>query len=111
MMQVRHFLLTADGAIQQIATETAAAVAAGSSALPDLAATRARYLQVVVDQTDDSNTIQVRTSGALVGFDQEGRINLTQVGKDREHSFSSFEHDTCIQLALSGLVDSDIVIH
>mgnify|MGYP000215173493 CR=1 FL=1 len=110
-MQIRHFLLTNDGAIEQIPAAQAAAVAAGRGTLPQFAASHARYLQVIVDDAAESNTIQVRTAGALVGFDASGRINLAETGQQEENSFSSFEHDTCVQLALDGLVESDIVTH
>ncbi len=109
MTQIRHFLLRADGAIELIPSERAAAVAAGVSTLPEFAAQRAHYLQVIVDEPAEDNSIQVRTAGALVGFDAEGRINTDEI--DVSDQIGSFEHDTCVQLALDGVVESDIVRH
>lgn len=109
MTQVRHFLLTADGAIEQITPERAAAVAAGQSTLPEFAAQRMNYLQVIVDDPTEDNSIRVLTASAIVGFDAEGRINTDdiQIADDMD----SFVHDTCVQLALDGVVESDIVHH
>ncbi len=109
MTQVRHFLLSADGAIEQISPERAAAVAAGVSTLPEFAAQRAHYLQVIVDEPAEDDSIQVRTAGALVVFDAEGRINAEDI--DTTDAIGRFEHDTCVQLALHGVVKSDIVLH
>jgi hypothetical protein len=109
MTQIRHFLLSVDGAIEQISPERAAAIAAGLSTLPNYAAQRAHYLQVIVDEPNDDNSIQVRTAGALVCFDKEGRINTDEI--DASDPIGRFEHDTCVQLALDGVVESDIVHH
>ncbi len=109
MSQIRHFLLSADGDIEQIPSERAAAVAAGLSTLPEFAAQRAHYLQVIVDEPAEDNSIQVRTAGALVAFDAEGRINADDI--DVANQIGRFEHDTCVQLALDGVVESDIIRH
>ncbi|ORE88427.1 hypothetical protein ATO7_01090 [Oceanococcus atlanticus] len=110
MTQIRHFLLSADGVIEQISSENAALVAAGQGRLPNFAAQRAHYLQVIVDDpNDEDNSIQVRTAGALVGFDAEGRIKSDDI--DVSDDIGSFEHDTCVQLALDGVVASDIIHH
>lgn len=110
MTQIRHFLLRDDGAIEQIPSERAAAVAAGLSALPEFAAQCAHYLQVVVDdEANDDNSIQVRTAGALIRFDASGRIQTEEI--DVSEQIGTFEHDTCVQLALDGVIESDIVHH
>lgn len=110
MTQIRHFLLSDDGVIEQISSENAASVAAGQGRLPDFAAQRAHYLQVIVDDpNDEDNSISVRTAGALVGFDAEGRILSDEIEVDQ--TIGSFEHDTCVQLALDGVIASDIVHH
>ena len=109
MTQIRHFLLSENGDIELIPSERAAAVASGVSTLPSFAAQRAHYLQVVVDDPAEDNSIQVRTAGALVGFDAEGRIKTDDI--DVSDEIGSFEHDTCVQLALDGVVESDIVQH
>lgn len=110
MTQIRHFLLTADGVIEQISSESAAAVAAGQDRLPSFAAQQAHYLQVIVDDpNEEDNSISVRTAGALVGFDADGRLLSDEIVVDE--NIGSFEHDTCVQLALEGVVESDIVHH
>ena len=110
MTQIRHFLLSADGDIEQISSENAASVAAGLGRLPKFAASQAHYLQVIVDDpNDEDRSIQVRTAGALVGFDAEGRILSDEISVDE--NIGRFEHDTCVQLALDGVVASDIIHH
>lgn len=111
MTQISHFLLTNDGAIEQIPTDKAAAVASGEGALPEFAQAKLRYLQVVVDENKVEENVQVRTAGALLDFDDQGRIADAGVALGVDDGITSFEHDTCVQLALDGVVESDIIHH
>ncbi|WP_353253153.1 hypothetical protein [Salinisphaera sp. PC39] len=102
-MTVRHFLLTHDDSIEEFSEEEAARVASGDTPLPRFADKRLRYLQVSVEQADESGQIQVRTVGAVVGFDEEGRLQEAAAPED-ETEFTSFEHDACVQFALKDTV-------
>lgn len=109
-MQVKHYLLTGSGEIQEFTLDQALHVTLGQRTLPELAGLEARYLQVLVEEPDESNTLHVKTVGSHVRFDDEGRLSEA----DRlfgERSLSRFEHDTCIQLALRDTLDDATVNH
>lgn len=96
--QIRHFVLTTDGKIREFSSEEAAAIAAGSSLLPEFADRRLRYLQVTWD-TEGNSGLQVQTAGAAIRFDGEGRL-AEAVPPGDDDRISRFEHDTCVQWAL-----------
>jgi len=109
-MQVKHYLLTGNGDIQEFTLDQALHVALRHCPMPEYAGLEARYLQVVVEDPDESNTLHVKTVGAHVRFDAQGR--LSDAGElFGERSLSSFEHDTCVQLALQGTLDEPEAIH
>lgn len=100
-MSTRHFLLTHDGSIEEFTEDEASAVAEGKRDLPRFADKRLRYVQVAFDDAaNDDGEIHVRTLGAIVSFDEEGR--LLEAGRvDAESdTLSEFEHDACVQYAL-----------
>lgn len=98
-MAIKHYLLSKDGSIQEFSSEEAARVADGFSTLPQYADTRARYVQVLFEAPEDTSDIRVRTAGAYLQFDHQGRLTETSEHDD-ETTLSRFEHDTCVQLAL-----------
>ena len=109
-MQIKHYLLTGNGEIQEFTLDQAIHVALGRQSLPEYAGLEARYLQVVVEEPDDNNTLHVKTLGAHVRFDAHGR--LSDSGElFGERSLSSFEHDTCVQLALQEQLSDAALIH
>lgn len=103
-MTIRHFLLTHDGSIEEFSEEDAVRVAMGDTPLPRFADKRLRYLQVAVEEPDESGQIQVRTMGAVIGFDGEGRLREAGVPDDEAETVSYFEHDACVQFALKDTV-------
>lgn len=103
-MAIRHFLLTHEGSIEEISEEEAVRVASGNASLPRFADKRLRYLQVAVEEPDDNGQIQVRTLGAVVGFDAEGRLHEAAMPTGEAETVSYFEHDACVQFALKDSV-------
>ena len=53
--------------------------------------------------------LQVRTAGAYISFDPQGR--LSEAGAPDDGAISSFEHDTCVQLALRDTLPEYIIHH
>lgn len=103
-MAIRHFLLTHEGSIEEFSEEEAVRVATGDASLPRFADKRLRYLQVAVEEPDESGQIQVRTLGAVIGFDGQGRLREAGVPGDEAETVSHFEHDACVQFALKDTV-------
>ncbi len=100
-MGIRHFILTNDGRIEEFSEDEAAEVANGSSVLSQFADSRLRYVQVAYDEeTDSSGELKVRTMGAVITFDEEGRINGAGSPNKKSEALSRFEHDACVQYAL-----------
>jgi len=97
--QIRHFVLTGKGDVQEFSAEQAALVASGAHCLPQFADTRIRYLQVVVDSDADRDQIRVKTAGASIAFDADGKVTKTGPTED-DGSISRFEHETVVQWAL-----------
>ena len=105
-MQVKHFILTEDGRIEEYSSEQAMGVASGQTTLPDFADSTQRYLQVQWDDDSlDSGEIKVTTAGAMIHFDQEGCLASAAVPDEDEESISRFEFDTCVQLALEDTIE------
>lgn len=96
--QTRHFILTPEGGLREFSAEQAASVAAGANVLPEFADQRLRYVQVTVTEPN-SREIQVRTAGACVRFDAEGRM-AEALPPSKDEAISSFEHDAVIQWML-----------
>lgn len=100
-MGIRHFILTNDGRIEEFSELEAARVASGDSVLSQFADSRLRYVQVSYDEeTDASGELKVRTMGAVINFDEDGRINGAGSPSDKSEALSRFEHDACVQFAL-----------
>lgn len=100
-MSVHHFLLTQDGAIEEFTEEEASAVAEGKRDLPRFAEKRLRYVQVAYeDQANDDGEIHVRTVGAILSFDAEGRLKEAGSADNEQDRLDAFEHDACVQYAL-----------
>ncbi len=100
-MSVRHFLLSHDGCMQEFSESEAAAVAEGERDLPEYADRRLRYVQVAFeDQANEDGEIHVRTLGAIVCFDADGRVREAGSAEDERDTLDSFEHDACVQYAL-----------
>ena len=106
IMQIKHFILTNDGRIEEYSSEKALLVASGQTTLPDFASTTQRYLQVQWDDDSlDSGEIKVTTAGARIAFDQEGRLISAGAPDEGEDAISRFEFDTCVQLALQETIE------
>lgn len=100
-MSVRHFLLTDDGAMEEFTEDEASAVAEGKQDLPRFADQQLRYVQVAFDdKANEEGEIQVRTLGAIVKFDDEGRLAEANQTRDAQDELNEFEHDACVQFAL-----------
>ncbi len=95
---VRHFVLTGDGRIREFSAEQAAKVAAGARLVPELADSKARYLQLTLDDEADAE-IRVQSSGAAIRFDSEGRLQEAGPAQP-EDQITGFEHDAVIQWVL-----------
>ena len=100
-MGIRHFILTNDGRIEEFSENEASKVASGDSVLEQFADLRLRYVQVAYDEeTDSSGELKVRTMGAVINFDGEGRISGAGSPSNKSEALSRFEHDACVQFAL-----------
>lgn len=95
---VRHFVLTGDGRIRELPPEQAALVAAGAGRMPEFAAKRVRYLQLILDE-DSGIEIRIQSAGASIRFDHDGRL-LEAGPAAPEEQISGFEHDAVIQWVL-----------
>jgi hypothetical protein len=94
---IKHFLI-AEGDIREFSHEQAARIAMGSTCLPEYAQKKLPYLQVSLDEVEQG--LRVQTSGAMIAFDDQGRM-ASALPPDSQELLSSFEHDTCVQLALN----------
>lgn len=103
-MTIRHFLLTNEGSIEEFSAEEASRVASGDVSLPRFADKRLRYLQVAVEEAGEGGRVQVRTLGAVIGFDAEGRLREAGAPDGEEDTLSYFEHDACVQFVLRDAV-------
>lgn len=111
-MQIKHFILSEDGKIEEYSSEQAMSVANGQVALPSFAGTTQRYLQVQFDEdTNEKGELVVTTAGALVEFDKEGRLSGAAAPDEDENPITRFEFDTCVQLALEGTVEEYRPVH
>lgn len=100
-MAIRHFILTNDGKIEEFSEHDASRVANGTFLLTRFADSRMRYVQVAYDETSDSDgELRVRTMGAVISFDGEGRIESAGSPGNEDEALSRFEHDACVQFAL-----------
>lgn len=112
-MQIKHFILTDDGRIEEYSSEQAMSVANGQVAIPSFAGTTQRYLQVQFDeeQTSAKGELVVTTAGALVHFDKDGKLTGAGAPDEDENPITRFEFDTCVQLALQGTVEEIRDVH
>lgn len=100
-MSIRHFLLTDNSTMEEFSEDDASAVANGQQDIPRFADQRLRYVQVAFDdQANEEGEIQVKTLGAVVCFDEDGRLSTADETHDAQDELSEFEHDACIQFAL-----------
>lgn len=100
-MQIKHFVLSDDGHIREFSSERAFKVANRMDAVPELADTHVRYVQVQFDELSQDEPVQVVTAGAMVHFDAEGRVQEVGAVEPGKMPITEFEQETCIQLALS----------
>lgn len=111
-MPTRHFLLTQDNAIEEFTDEQASRVADGTDTLPRFADKRLRYVQVDFDDTADSDgELNVRTLGAIISFDDEGRMLRAGSLEDEADELSHFEHDACVQFALKETIPESYALN
>lgn len=111
MLHVSHFLFTPEGGIEVVPSDVAPDVASGEKPMPEYADNALRYLQVIVDHEGSKAEVQVRTAGALVHFDQEGRVKEAGIAMGEKEGITRFEHDTAVQIALDSLFDSQTSLH
>lgn len=101
-MPTRHFLLTHDNVIEEFSEEQASRVAEGMTTLPQFADKRLRYVQVdIADAIDNDGELRVRTLGAVITFDDNGRMVHADGAESETDELSHFEHDACVQFALN----------
>ena len=105
----RHFVLTGDGTIREFTPDEAVQIATGADRLPEFADAHLRYLQVSWS-ADNEDELRVRTAGAAIRFDSEGRIIEINASEDGQ-AISRFEHDTCVQWALRELIPASLVLN
>lgn len=87
--------------MEEFSEEEASRVADGSSSLPRFADAQLRYVQVAYDEeADGDGEIKVRTLGAVIRFDRNGRLCGAGSPESESESLSHFEHDACVQFAL-----------
>ena len=112
-MEAKHFILKADGEIVEYAPETAADIAAGNRAVPEYADRELPYLQVWVDDEINDNELQVRTAGAVIRFNEEGRFAEAEAPDEEiaEDQNMRFAHDTCVQLAVRTRYPEAFTVH
>jgi hypothetical protein len=111
-MSVRHFLLTQDDAVEEFTAAEAAAVAEGRQDLPRFADKRLRYVQVDFDDTaNEEGEIHVRTLGAIVRFDTDGRLAEADRADQGDDALSAFEHDACVQFALRDTIGQSYALN
>lgn len=111
-MSVRHFLLTDDGTMEEFTDAEANAVVEGAQELPRYADQQLRYVQVSFDdQANDQGEIQVKTLGAIVGFDDVGRLARADQTRDAQDELNEFEHDACVQYALRNILSQSYVLN
>ncbi len=108
-MQIRHFVLTAEGNIREFSTEQAALIAAGANKLPEFADQRVRYLQITLQDATE-NELKIQTAGASIRFDADGRMAEAGPPTDNEN-ISRFEHDACVQWALKDIPATSVTFH
>lgn len=100
-MSVRHFLLSNEGAMEEFSEDEASAVVEGRQDMPRYADQQLRYVQVSFDdQANEQGEIQVKTMGAIIKFDEAGRLAEADQARDAQDELNEFEHDACIQFAL-----------
>ncbi|MGH8530202.1 MAG: hypothetical protein ACRETN_10275 [Nevskiales bacterium] len=109
-MDTRHFLLTNDGNIRVYSNEEAQRIALGLNRLPEFADSWVRYLQVQIDETQTGDAVKIATAAASIHFDNDGRLHKAGAPAEHGQKVTEFEHETCVQLALSGL-DARPAIH
>jgi hypothetical protein len=108
-MNIRHFVVSPEGSIREFSPEQAALIAAGLDRLPEFAGSRVRYLQVSVDDANESE-YKIRTAGAAICFDAEGRV-VEAAPPTEQEILSRFEHDACVQWALKDLPTPPLTFH
>lgn len=100
-MSTHHFLLTQEGSIEEFSEAEASEVAEGKRDLPQFAEKRLRYVQVAYeDQANENGEIHVKTMGAIVSFDDAGRLREAGSADNEHDKLDAFEHDACVQYAL-----------
>lgn len=100
--EIRHYVLTPDGAIREFSADEAALIAAGANRVPEFADSDMRYLQVSWEPETEQD-LEIQTAGAAIHFDGDGRMVEARPTTEEE-TISRFEHDTCVQWALRELV-------
>lgn len=102
---LKHFVLNADGSLQEFSDEDSMLIANGLKAVPEFSNERVRYVQVQVleaGQSEETSTnvqVEVRLAGAALSFNEEGHLTLAEALAESEE-VSDFERQTCAELAL-----------
>ena len=107
-MNIKHYIF-ADNRIREFSNEEGSRVANGERLLPEYADSKLRYVQVVLDPNESKGALQVQIAGAYLQFDEEGR--LKEAGAREVKEADKFEHETCVQLALSERYREAITLH
>lgn len=96
---IRHFVLTPEGGIREFSQEQAAQIAAGANRMPEYAGRDLRYLQLTLNDNQRKGELKVRTAGARIHFDDNGRMTEASPPTEAE-PITHFEHDAVVQWVL-----------
>ena len=107
-MDIKHYIVT-DSFIREFTDEEGTRVANGDRLLPEYADSKLRYVQVMLNPKESEGAVQVQIAGAYLQFDEQGR--LTEAGAREVDETDKFEHETCVQLALSNRYGESITVH
>lgn len=97
---MKHYLCLPD-TIREVSHAESIEVANGSMCLPQYAGECLRYIQVeLLDDDDAEEQVEVRIAGALLDFDDDGRLTAAHALEEGDDHISEFERETCAELAI-----------
>lgn len=99
---MKHYLCLPDS-ITEVSHNDSIEVANGSKCLPQYAGECLRYIQVELLEDNDNDVdeqVEVRIAGALLDFDDDGRLTAAHALEEGDGHISEFERETCAELAI-----------
>lgn len=108
---LKHYLFESQDQLREFSAEDGAKVANGEQALPEYAGEKLRYMQVALDEGNDTEDakIQVRMAAAVLSFNEKGFLTAAEP-YDGE-MVSEFEREALAEFALSQDKITSIVMH